>query len=77
MMMSQERAFLKARQQWLAMETFVEQAVEDEQRIDQVERELFSQLLAVGRTLLTALRPREFWLRAASECRYVLFTADQ
>jgi hypothetical protein len=54
MMMSQERAFLKARQQLLAMQTFVEQAVEDEQRIDQVERELFSQLLAVGLTLLTA-----------------------
>ena len=54
MMMSQERAFLKARQQLLAMQTFVEQAVEDEQRMDQVERELFSQLLAVGLTLLTA-----------------------
>lgn len=54
MMMSQERAFLKARQQLLAMQTFVEQAVEDEQRVDQVERELFSQLLAVGLTLLTA-----------------------
>ena len=38
MMMSQERAFLKARQQLLAMQTFVEQAVEDEQRMDQVER---------------------------------------
>ena len=49
MMMSQERAFLKARQQLLAMQTFVEQAVEDEQRVDQVERELFSQLLAVIR----------------------------
>ena len=54
MMMAQERAFLKAQQQLQAMETFVEQAAEDEQRIDQVERELFSQLLAVGLTLLAA-----------------------
>ena len=54
MIMAQERAFLKARQQLQAMEAFVEQAADDEQRIDQVERELFSQLLAVGLTLLEA-----------------------
>ena len=36
------------------MEAFVEQAARDEQRIDQVERELFSRLLAVGLALLEA-----------------------
>jgi hypothetical protein len=54
MIMSQERAFLKAQQQLQAMEAFVEQAARDEQRIDQVERELFSRLLAVGLALLEA-----------------------
>ena len=54
MIMSQERAFLKAQQQLQALEAFVEQAVTDEQRIDYVERELFSRLLAVGHTLLSA-----------------------
>ena len=34
------------------MEAFIEQAARDEQRIDQVERELFSRLLAVGLALL-------------------------
>ena len=54
MIIRQEQAFLKAQQQLQAMEAFVEQAATDEQRIDQVERELFSQLLAVGLTLLEA-----------------------
>jgi hypothetical protein len=54
MMMSQERAFLKAQRGLQAMEAFVEQAARDEQRIDQVERELFSRLLAVGLALLEA-----------------------
>jgi len=54
MIITQERAFLKAQQPLQAMETFVEQAAENEQRIDQVERELFRQLLAVGLTLLRA-----------------------
>ncbi|MGB6969852.1 MAG: ISKra4 family transposase [Methyloceanibacter sp.] len=54
MIMAQERAFLKAKQQLQAMEVFVEQAADDEQRIDQVERELFNRLLAIGRTLLEA-----------------------
>jgi hypothetical protein len=54
MMMSQERAFLKAHEQFQAMEAFVQQAAADDQRIDQVERELFRQLLAVGHTLLAA-----------------------
>jgi len=54
MIMSQERAFLKARQQLQALEAFVNQAVTDELRIDSVERELFSRLLDVGHTLLLA-----------------------
>ena len=54
MIMSQERAFLKAQDQLREIETFVEQAVTDERRIDQVERELFRRLLAVGHTLLQA-----------------------
>ncbi len=54
MIMSQEQAFLKAQQQLQAIEALVEQAAEDGQRINQVERELFGQLLEVGRTLLAA-----------------------
>ncbi|HEX4150117.1 MAG TPA: ISKra4 family transposase, partial [Pirellulales bacterium] len=54
MIMSQERAFLKSQQQLQALEGFVEQAARDEWRIDQVERELFSRLLALGHTLLSA-----------------------
>jgi hypothetical protein len=54
MMMTQERAFLKAQTQLSEIEAFVEQAADRGQRIDQVERELFSQLLALGRTLLEA-----------------------
>ena len=54
MIFAQEQAFLKARQQLHAMEAFVEQAATTSQRIDQVERELFSQLLAVGLSLLEA-----------------------
>ena len=54
MIVSQEKAFLKAQAQLQKMCGFVEQAAKDEQRIDEVERELFSQLLAVGLTLLTA-----------------------
>jgi hypothetical protein len=54
MIMSQERGFLKSQQQLQAMEGFVEQAARDERRIDQVERELFSRLLTLGHTLLSA-----------------------
>jgi len=54
MIIAQERAFLKAQQQLQALEAFVEQAAADELRIDQVERELFGRLLAVGLTLLSA-----------------------
>ncbi len=54
MIMSQEQAFLKAQQQFQAIEALVEGAAEEGQRIDQVEREVFGQLLALGKTLLAA-----------------------
>lgn len=54
MIITQERAFLKAQRQLHQIEQFVEQAAADGQRMDEVERELFGQLLAVGRTLLSA-----------------------
>lgn len=52
MMMTQEQAFLKSRQQLQAIEAYVKEASSQEERIDQVERELFSQLLLLGRSLL-------------------------
>jgi hypothetical protein len=54
MIMAQERAFLKAQRQLQGMETFVQHAAADGLRIDQVERELFSRLLALGHSLLAA-----------------------
>jgi len=54
MMMTQERAFLKSQEQLQAIQTYVEEASSQGERIDQVERELFSQLLVLGRTLLEA-----------------------
>ena len=54
MMMTQEQAFLKAQSQLSKLEAFVKQAADRGQRIDQAERELFSQLLELGRTLLEA-----------------------
>jgi hypothetical protein len=54
MIFAQEQAFLKARQQLQAIEAFVDQAATAGQRIDNVERELFGQLLSVGLTLLEA-----------------------
>jgi hypothetical protein len=52
MMMTRERAFLKAQQQLREIEQFVEQAVVDDQRIDVVERGLMTRLLEIGRTML-------------------------
>jgi hypothetical protein len=54
MIMPQERALLKAQGQLQEMMTFVEAAATEGQRIDLVERELFSQLLALGHSLLEA-----------------------
>jgi len=53
MIMTQERAFLKSREQLQAIEAYVEEASSQGERIDKVERELFSQLLLIGQTLLT------------------------
>src|SRR5688500_17569337 len=54
MIISQEKAFLKAQTQLQKICRLVEQAAVDGQRIDELERELFSQLLAVGLTLIKA-----------------------
>lgn len=54
MIMSQEQAFLKAQSQLAAICQFVREAGGKQLRMDEVERELFSQLLLVGLTLLEA-----------------------
>lgn len=54
MMMTQERAFLKAKDQLREIEAFVEQAAGDGRRIDEAERGLFARLLSLGRTMLEA-----------------------
>ena len=54
MIVAQERALLKAHDQFEALEAFIEQAAADGQRIDGVERELFGRLLAIGHGLLSA-----------------------
>jgi hypothetical protein len=54
MIMTPEQAALKAREQFEALRDFVQQAAQDGQRIDTVERELFRQLLGLGRTLLSS-----------------------
>jgi len=52
MMRTQEQAFLESRRQLQAIEAYVEAASSGDERIDKVERELFSQLLLLGRSLL-------------------------
>src|SRR4051812_27795389 len=54
MIITPEQAALKAQHQFDALRDFVEQAAQDGQRIDTVERELFRQLLGLGHTLLSA-----------------------
>jgi hypothetical protein len=54
MIMSQEQAFLKADAQLAALCEFIRGAGREQLRMDKVERELFSQLLLVGLTLLEA-----------------------
>ena len=51
-MMTQEQAFLKAQSQLHTLLDFVRQASQRHDRIDQVERGLFAQLLALGHSLL-------------------------
>lgn len=52
MIMAQEQAFLKAESQLAALCEFVRGAGREQLRMDEVERELFSQLLLIGLTLL-------------------------
>src|SRR6478672_4329234 len=54
MIMTQDQAFGKAQQQLLDLIALVRQATQDRQRLDQVERGLFSHLLELGHSLLTA-----------------------
>ena len=54
MMFASERAFGKARRIMEKLISFVEKASRDEERIDRVERELFSELLQLGGELLKA-----------------------
>jgi hypothetical protein len=54
MIMTQEQAFLKAQEQLQALFAFVQQSSQQQFRLDQVERGLFSRLLQLGFSLLTA-----------------------
>lgn len=54
MMMTKEQEFLKAQTQVAGLVKLVQQALEQERRIDEVERSLFQELLQVGLTLLRA-----------------------
>jgi hypothetical protein len=54
MIMTREQSFLKAHEQLRTLIAFVDQASAEQQRVDQVERGLFSQLLELGNSLLTA-----------------------
>jgi hypothetical protein len=53
MIITPEQAALKAQEQFEDLQALVEQAAQDGQRIDTVERELFRQLLRLGHTLLS------------------------
>jgi hypothetical protein len=54
MILAPEQAALKAQEQFDALRDLVQQAVQEKQRIDTVERSLMRQLLALGHTLLSA-----------------------
>jgi len=54
MIMTQEQAFLKAQEQLQALFAFVQQSSQQQLRLDQVERGLFSRLLQLGFSLLSA-----------------------
>lgn len=54
MIMAQEKHFIKAREEFDALLGWIDQADEEGLRIDQVERGLFSRLLAIGFVLLEA-----------------------
>ena len=59
MIMAQEQALLKAREQLAELEKLVEDAADDSRRIDSVERDLFAGLLQLGLSLLQAFVARE------------------
>ncbi len=54
MILAKEKLFLKAQSQLVEIIRLVEQGVDKGQRIDEMERDLFSELLTIGRTLLEA-----------------------
>lgn len=54
MIMAQERTVLKSQRQLAALWELIERSGAEGRRIDEVERELFAQLLALGHTLLGA-----------------------
>jgi hypothetical protein len=54
MIIAQEKHFIKAREEFKAMVEWIDQADEEGLRIDQVERDLFARLLALGFSLLEA-----------------------
>jgi hypothetical protein len=54
MIMTKERGFLKAQEHFHGLQALVEQALQDQQRIDLVERDLMQQLLQLGLALLEA-----------------------
>ena len=53
MIITPEQAALKAQEQFDALRDLVQQAAQDKQRIDTVERGLIQRLLALGHTLLS------------------------
>jgi hypothetical protein len=61
MILAPEQAALKAQQQFDALRDFVQQAAQEGQRIDTVERELFRQLLGLGHSLLSAFIAQQGW----------------
>ena len=54
MSITPEQAALKAQLQFDALRDYVDRAARDGQRIDTVQREVFRQLLGLGRSLLSA-----------------------
>jgi hypothetical protein len=54
MIMTREQSILKAHEQLRTLIAFVDQATAEHQRVDQVERGLFGELLELGNSLLTA-----------------------
>ena len=52
MILSQERGFLKSQKVFGSLCEAVVRAGDKEQRLDEVERELFAQLMELGRTLM-------------------------